>query len=95
MFAVTVAFEIAADKAEAFRAALLEQAQTSLQREFACRRFDVCVDPDRSERFFLYEIYDDAAAFDAHLASAHFRAFDENVSAWVRKKSVVTWQLID
>lgn len=94
MFVVTVTFEIAADKTEAFRAAILKQAKDSLQGETACRRFDICVDPDRSERFFLYEIYDDAAAFDAHLESAHFRAFDEKVSAWVRQKSVVTWQLI-
>ncbi len=95
MFVVTVNFEVAADKTEAFRAAVLKQAQDSLQREAACRRFDVCVDPDRTELCFLYEIYDDAAAFDAHLASAHFRAFDETVRAWVRKKSVITWQLIN
>ncbi|MGI9463684.1 MAG: putative quinol monooxygenase, partial [Aestuariivirgaceae bacterium] len=58
-----------------------------------CRRFDVCTDPDRPERVFLYEIYDDRAAFDAHLASDHFKAFDAEVVPITLDKVVGTWLL--
>ena len=44
-------------------------------------------------RVFLYEIYDDRAAFDAHLASPHFRAFDAEVGPWVQDKQVETGEL--
>ena len=59
------------------------------------------VDPGRVEEFrtamlqqALYEVYDDAAAFELHLASDHFRAFDETVRPWVQRKDVQVWRQI-
>ena len=40
---------------------------------------------------FLYEIYDDATAFQAHLASPHFKAFDVQVAQMVAEKTVRIW----
>ncbi|NIA67432.1 antibiotic biosynthesis monooxygenase [Pelagibius litoralis] len=91
MFVVTVIFEVQASAADAFRSAVLQQAENSLTREKACSRFDVCFDPQRPERVFLYEIYDDRAAFDEHLASDHFADFDRRVAPWVVDKTVNTW----
>lgn len=93
MYVVTVVFEISAGSEEAFRSAVQRQAENSLAREEACRRFDVCLDPARPDRVFLYEIYDDRAAFDAHLASDHFAAFDSQVADMVASKTVETWLL--
>ncbi len=67
MHAVTVAFEIYPAHVNAFREAVLAQARNSLDREEPCRRFDVCLDPKRPDRVFLYELYDTPAAFQAHL----------------------------
>ena len=36
----------------------------------------------------LYEIYDDAAAFDAHLATPHFAIFNEATAPLVASKTV-------
>jgi quinol monooxygenase YgiN len=36
-----------------------------------CRQFDVCRDPLDPALFFLYELYDDEAAIQAHLDSPH------------------------
>ena len=94
MFVVTVLFEVADDRIEDFHRAVLAQARNSLEREAACRRFDVCRDPKVLSRLFLYEIYDDAQAFDRHLASDHFRNFDAVVAPWVRTKKVETWDLM-
>jgi (4S)-4-hydroxy-5-phosphonooxypentane-2,3-dione isomerase len=42
---------------------------------------------------FLWEIYDDRAAFDAHLASRHFRDFDRATADMVRTKTVTFYQV--
>jgi quinol monooxygenase YgiN len=92
MLLVAVTFEIAPDRAEAFRDRVARQAADSLE-EAGCRRFDVWCDTGDCSRVFLFEIYDDRAAFDAHLASAHFRAFDAEVKAWVREREIELWTL--
>ncbi len=51
----------------------------------------VSFDARHPERCFLYEKYDDRAAFDRHLASAHFKSFDATVAPWVVSKDVQTW----
>jgi len=93
MFAVTVVFEVKKEAIEAFRAAVLQQAENSLTKEASCRRFDVCFDPVRDERVFLYEIYDDRAAFDRHRETAHFAQFNRTTEPLVKSKSVETWHL--
>ena len=55
--------------------------------------FEVCEAKEGSE-IFLYELYDDKAAFDAHLATEHFRSFDKMVSSWVVDKRVTTYAKI-
>jgi quinol monooxygenase YgiN len=93
MFVVTVTFEAAPQHAEAFLARVRRQAADSLTRETGCLRFDVCTDPEQPGRVFLYELYASRAAFGAHLASAHFRAFDREVAPWIEAKKVESWEL--
>ena len=87
MYVVTVLFEPKPERVEAFRAAMLANAKVSRETEPGCRQFDVCVEAGAG-RVFLYELYDDRAAFEAHLASAHFKAFDAQVRDWVAGKDV-------
>lgn len=63
-------------------------AAASLAEEPGCRRFDICVDQSNKAQILLYEIYDDAAAFDLHLASPHFLSFDAETRDMVRSKTV-------
>ena len=92
MYLVAVTFEIAADKAAAFAERVARQAADSLTEQ-GCHRFDVWCAPGNPARVFLFEIYADRAAFDVHLASAHFKAFDAEVGPWVTDKKVETWTL--
>mgnify|MGYP001287824388 CR=1 FL=1 len=94
MYVVTVLFEIGEGQSEAFRNAVLQQARNSLEREADCLRFDVCVDPADPRQMFLYEIYTDRSAFDAHLQTAHFRSFDEQVRPWLVSKKVMVRKLL-
>jgi quinol monooxygenase YgiN len=94
MYVVTVLFVPRPGRAADLREALLANARASREGERGCRQFDVCVEPG-SGSIFLYELYDDRAAFDAHLASAHFRAFDAQVRDWVASKDVRVFERVD
>jgi len=75
----------------AFMPLMQKQAQNSLELEAACHRFDVCTDPDKPDEVFLYEIYEDAAAFQVHLASTHFKEFDAAAQPLLAGKAVKTY----
>lgn len=93
MFVVTVTFVIKPEHVADFAPAMLANARASLETEPGCRRFDVCRDPANPTVTFLYEIYDDKAAFDVHKSMPHFKAFDAQVAPWVADKQVKTWVL--
>jgi autoinducer 2-degrading protein len=93
MFVVTVTFEAYPEQAAAFLARVRDQMTDTLSSEAGCHRFDVCIDPDQPQRVFLYEIYTDAAAFQAHLETAHFKAFNAEAGPMLRSKVVETWEL--
>ncbi|WFE88574.1 putative quinol monooxygenase [Roseibium porphyridii] len=95
MFAVTVLFRIKDGQMDAFMPLMIANAQTSVKDEPGCRQFDVCTDPDLPGEVFLYEIYEDAAAFQFHLATDHFKDFDARVSDMIAEKSVKTFQKVD
>lgn len=89
MYLVAVTFHVAPGREADFFARVRRQAADSLT-EPGCRRFDVWTAPDGPATVFLYEIYDDRAAFDVHLASAHFKDFDAEVASWITDKQVET-----
>lgn len=93
MYVVTVLFEPKPEHAAAFRAAMLANAKLSRETEPGCRQFDVCVEADTG-RTFLYERYDDRAAFETHLAAAHFKAFDDATRDWIARKDVKIYERI-
>jgi (4S)-4-hydroxy-5-phosphonooxypentane-2,3-dione isomerase len=94
MFIVTVDFEAHSEYEHLFREALVANAQASLRNEEGCRQFDVAVSSDQPHRFFLYEVYADRAAFEAHLASTHYAEFAHATITWVRHKAVRILQLL-
>lgn len=85
MYVVTVTFQIRPDQMEAFLPLMVDNARVSRQSEAGCQLFDICRDKNE---VFLYEIYDDRAAFDAHLGSKHFKAFDAAIQGMVVDKHI-------
>jgi quinol monooxygenase YgiN len=51
----------------------LERLAGPSREEPGCRFYQPCRDPENPRVFLIFEIYDDAAAFDAHGASEHFQ----------------------
>ncbi len=91
MHVITVEFTVRPEVFDAFMPLMLENARLSRETEPGCRQFDVCTGPARPGVVFLYELYDDRAAFDAHRATAHFRSFDAAVKEMLTAKVVHAW----
>lgn len=72
MFVVVVFFEAKPAHVADLGMALLAHARVSLEMQAACRQFDVSQDPIDPAGYFLYEVYDDEAAFKAHCDSEWF-----------------------
>jgi quinol monooxygenase YgiN len=94
MHVICVTFTIKPDHAKAFEKLVLENAAASLADEPGCQRFDVCRSDDPCV-IFLYEIYDDKAAFDDHLTRPHFRHFNDETAPMVDDKVVSTYALMN
>lgn len=95
MFVITVEFDIRPGGFDLFLPLMLENARVSRTVEPGCRQFDVCTDGTRPGSVFLYEVYDDRPAFEAHLASEHFRRFDRAVRDLVTNKVVRSMERIE
>ena len=94
MYVVTVEFGIEPASWGEFMPLMIENAHLSRTTEPGCRQFDICVDNDKPATVFLYELYDDRVAFDAHLTSPHFKAFAAATQQMILRRSILTWQRI-
>ena len=93
-YVVVVEFLVRNEFAESFHGAMIENAATSLRDEPNCEVFDVCRDPKRPERIYLYEVYGSKADFEFHLRTPHFLGFDKTVRNWVAEKKVETFERV-
>jgi quinol monooxygenase YgiN len=64
---------VAKEWLEADVAGALERLQAASLQEPGCREYRVHREVDAPRSFLLYEVYDDPAAYQAHLESPHFR----------------------
>lgn len=86
MLAIIVDFEALPGKGDEVRDALQFQARNSLEKEPGCRQFDLCADPDDPHKFFLYEVYDDQAAIDAHGRTEHYAVFRARIDPLLKSR---------
>ncbi len=93
-YVVTVDFKIMPGDMQRFRTLMDRNAIDSCALEPGCRRFDVMTREGAPDSIFLYEIYDDRAAFEAHLNSAHFQTFNRESSDLVISKEVHILSLV-
>ncbi len=88
MQALIVEFRIKPAYLDRFAEAIADNARASRDTEPGCRQFDVCRDPADPALFFLYELYDDEAAVQAHLRTPHFLTMNQSTADWVEHKTV-------
>jgi (4S)-4-hydroxy-5-phosphonooxypentane-2,3-dione isomerase len=82
-YVVAADFKLHAGKRPAFRELIDMNARASMRDEPGCRRFDVLEPKGEADRVFVYEMYDDRAAFEAHLKTPHFANFMRDSKALV------------
>jgi (4S)-4-hydroxy-5-phosphonooxypentane-2,3-dione isomerase len=92
-FVLIVDFQLKPGARRDFRILVDANARES-SREPGCQRFDVLEPEGEDDRILLYEIYDDRAAFDAHVRSDHYAIFAEASSPLVAGKSAMTYALV-
>ena len=95
MLAVCVDFEVDPASLDAFLTIMQKNASDSLANEVGCHQFDITQDPQSPAKIFLYELYDDAVAFEMHKQSSHYLEFNDAISGMVDKKSVRLLQKIN
>ena len=88
MFVVCVEFEIDLGHTDVFLAAVRANAEQSFYQEAGCQQFDVCQDTQFPNSVFLYEVYDDEAAFETHKLTPHYGSFNQVTGGIVANKSI-------
>jgi quinol monooxygenase YgiN len=89
MLALVVEFRIKPAHIDAFEHSIIDNARASRETEPGCRQFDVCRDPADPSVFFLYELYDDDTAIQAHLRTPHYLQMNQATVDWVDTKTVL------
>ena len=83
-YAIIVDFVLVPGKRSEFRRLVDRNARISSTAERGCRHFDVLESREEADRVLLYEVYEDEAAFEAHVQSRHFDEFDTLSRPWDR-----------
>jgi (4S)-4-hydroxy-5-phosphonooxypentane-2,3-dione isomerase len=94
MLVVVVFFEAKQAHISDLGMALVAHARASLEMEPGCRQFDVAQDPLDPAGYFLYEVYDDEAAFKLHCDSERFKQVEARCTPWIAHKKVLTYTLL-
>jgi autoinducer 2-degrading protein len=82
VYNIAVYFDVPPEHRDEFIAAALEDGRNSAADEPGTRRFELIVDEQNPNRFYLNEAYDDAAAFDVHAEGPHFARFFELIKPY-------------
>ena len=82
MISIFVTIQIKSAFNERFREASLGDAQGSVKDEPGCYRFDILQANTNLNRWYLYEVYSDEAALEAHRNAPHYKKWLETVQDW-------------
>ena len=93
-YVLQVDIRIKPENIDAFMAKLRVNAAAA-RKEAGCKVFDVVVDPNDRAHVMLYEIYDDAKAFEAHQQTAAFKAYVADAVPLLASRERHVWTRVD
>jgi autoinducer 2-degrading protein len=91
MLVVLVQVTVKREQLPEFERAILANADGARAREPGCLRFDVSQHDEDPTRWMFYEVYRDAAAFEAHRATPHFAAYQQVADRALASKTLTRW----
>ena len=83
MIILLVTIQVKPEHVAEFKEIARYDAEHSEHDEAGCLRFDVIQDKDDPHRFYLYEVYRDEAALEAHRQTPHFKHYLEKSQGWL------------
>lgn len=86
MIALIVTIQIKSAHRGAFLESMIADARGSDNEEPGCLRFDVLQDNQDENRIYLYEVYRDEAALEAHQKTPHYIKWRDTVKDWFAAK---------
>jgi quinol monooxygenase YgiN len=89
VYCIIVKTELRPGKREAFLQAMLPNAEASVRLEPGCHVFDVLEAQEEPNTFYLYEIYADKDALQAHKATDHYQTSRGVVNDLIEKQTVI------
>ena len=82
MYTLLVTIEIKPEFRDRFIDEMVLNAKGAAEDEPGCYQFDVVQDASDPNKLYLYEVYRDRAAFEAHLQAPHFLRWRDAVKDW-------------
>lgn len=89
MYCIIVKTELKSGQRDAFLPLMLDNAAASVREEPGCHVFDVIEDRDQPDTFYLYEIYDDSDALEAHKLTPHYKNTRAQINPMIERQSVI------
>ena len=83
-----VDIDVVPGELENYLVAIKEVGAAAIKTEPGCSEFDVTVSQKDPNHLFIFEVYENAAAFDAHLKSDHYKKYAATAKDVVAKREV-------
>jgi (4S)-4-hydroxy-5-phosphonooxypentane-2,3-dione isomerase len=88
-----VDIDVVPGQIDAYLAALKENGAAAVT-EPGCHEFNITVSPKDPNHVFIFEVYDNAAAFEAHRATDHFKKYAAATKDMVAKRDARALQSV-
>ena len=82
MYVIIAPIQIKEGFIDQFKEEIILDAKGSVNDEPGCLRFDVIQDAEDPNRIWLYEVYVDEDAFQAHTETPHFARWRDATADW-------------
>lgn len=89
MYVLLLKFQVKPENLDQFREEILVDASTSVAKEPGCYQFDVSQDESDPNVLYLYEVYADKAAFEAHLETPHLKRWLQVSKDWHAAEEII------
>ena len=83
-----VNIDVVPGQIENYLAAIKEVGAAAIKTEPGCSEFNITVSQKDPNHLFIFEVYENAAAFDAHLKSDHYKKYAATAKDVVTKREV-------
>jgi quinol monooxygenase YgiN len=87
LFIAAVEYDIVPGQVDNFLAALKENGAESV-KEPGCHELDIAVSQKDPNHVFIFEVYENAAAAEAHTATEHFKKYKAATTGMAAKREV-------